>query len=194
MKKLISTALMGFALLLFFSSCNQKPTPTSPVDYKPLIGTWKVEKPAKDTPEAQFESLLTKMSFLFHADKKTEFSLGRGYYEGKVTENADKTAFIFTLEKPKYKAIIRPVAGNPKLYNMEVTGEHFKGSMKIQISKTSDKPERVAEPTTEGGKPTGKPATEEGKPATEGKTEETKPGNNGGGNNGGGGVSVGIEW
>lgn len=193
MKKLISTALMGLALLLFFTSCDQKQTPTSPVDYKPLIGTWKVEKPAKDTPEAQFESLLTKMSFLFHADKKTEFSLGRGYYEGKLTENADKTAFIFTLEKPKYKAIIRPVAGNPKLYNMEVTGEHFKGSMKIQISKTNDKPERPAAPAVE--KPAeGKPTTEGGKPATEGKTEENKPGNNGGGNNGGGGVSVGIEW
>ena len=180
MKKLISTALMGFALLLFFSSCNQKEQKPQSLDYKPLVGTWAVQKPAEGTPEAQFSPLLTNMIFLFHADKKAEFGLGGRYYEGKVTENTDKGAFLFTLEKPKYEVTIRPVTGNAKLYNLEVKGPHFKGVMKVQISKTNDKPERPAAPAVE------KPA--EGKPATDGN----KPDN--GGSNGGGGVSVGIEW
>ena len=225
MKKLLAATLLAM-LLVAFPNCkgdtpnvpdNKKETPekkketpetpkeptkkpeedkTPKLDYTTLIGTWKPVEPAEGSPEEKHRSLLSNMIFLFHADKKAEFGLRGKYYEGTIAENSNKKAFIFSLESPKYDAVITPVANNPKLYNMELTGKHFSGSIKMQITKTNDKPERpVAEEekkednttgtTTEDNTETTNPTNGENNPPkepttgdnTEGKTPEAPKGN-----------------
>ena len=149
MKKLISTLLMGLALLLFVTSCGQNPTPspkTKAVDYKNLVGTWKYKEILGDTPEAKYYQEFSHEVFLFYPDKKAEIHIGTEnrpeYYEGTVKENADKTAFILTIEKFNASYTLRPT-DDAKEYIMETkdpeNGQPIKVTL-IRINNTPKKP------------------------------------------------------
>ena len=150
MKKLISTLLMGLALLLFVTSCGQKPTPTpktKAVDYKNLVGTWKFKPISGDTPEAKYYQEFSHEIFLFYPDKKAKINTDDEnkpvYDEGTVKENADKTAFILTIERYYESYTIRPT-DDAKVYIMEIMDPRYDEKLLklplIRINNTPKKP------------------------------------------------------
>ena len=140
--------LMGLALLLFVTSCGQKPTPspkTKAVDYKNLVGTWKFKEISGDSPEAKYYQEYSHEIYLFYPDKKAEIKTDDEnkpvYDKGTVKENADKTAFIFTIRGTSLY-ILRPT-DDANVYTMEFknpeTGQLLKLPL-IRINNSQKKP------------------------------------------------------
>ena len=147
MKKLISTLLMGLALLLFVTSCGQNPAPSpknKAVDYKNLVGTWKFKPISGDTPEAKVYQKCSHEIYLFYPDKKAEINIGNenrpDYIEGTIKENDDKTAFIFTIRgTPSY--ILRPT-DDANVYTMESKNPENGQLLKLPLIRINNTPKK----------------------------------------------------
>ena len=148
MKKLISTLLMGLTLLLFVTSCSQKPTPSpkpKAVDYTNLVGTWKFKPISGDTPAAKLYQKLSDRILLFYPDKKAEANLDSidetEFYKGTVKENADKTAFILTLEEIDGPLTLRPT-DDAKVYTLEFKDSENGQLLKLPLTRINNTPKK----------------------------------------------------
>ena len=148
MKKLISTLLMGLTLLLFVTSCSQKPTPSptpKAVDYKNLVGTWKFKPIPEDSPAAKYSQRASKTVFLFYPDKKAEANMDANdeteFYKGTVKENADKTAFILTLEEIDGPLTLRPT-DDAKVYTLEFKDSENGQLLKLPLIRINNTPQK----------------------------------------------------